>query len=1074
MRIAHRLRPVLVVGALAVLVLSMLTATGFRPLSVPSTGASPGHVASPAPSVPSHVAPAGAPVASGPGTFFTNTLLPLPAPAVRTCLITPPPKSLCPYAYMLNDTNNPTTNYTSGGVLGVAYTSVTNASPCLGVRNYTQTMVTFVRSINNGATWSAPLTLGEPNCLVASKYPSAWEPALTSLSNGTLVMAYVEYNTSFLVPYLYAYLPPVSQLVVTESYTGGVTWTPPVALNQSSDPSLVGISFPHLRPAITAFGSTIYLSWMTMQLPQFGPSSGSPSEVSMLISTTGGHAWSPVLALTSSPSGSYTNYSNPALIATTGGNVFLAYTSTITYHTMLDSCVPFYLPPFDSDCYYNSKFGGYAEYDALMGGSIQVLNSTDDFTSWNQTQAASIAGSSPYAPNGYSLVGPFGLTAPSLAWNNLYHELYLGYVDLANATNGHGWYPDAFVVTTTNYGTNWTVSVNATRSVFNPNATLGANNTGQTDESQFGVFGLSLAVTPSNTLEMMALLHNSSLCYGPECGYFEEVVTTSSDNATTFAPAYALSGTLNADANAWIGEYGSALAANGHLWFAWAQATCPALPSPCSSYGGTPQPQSQVTISTPFSGVGATATFTAAGLNSSTLWEVDLMGNVRVGSGTTPLVVTGVPTGVNITWTLPGANNTTTLRMYVVGQSVFPTAVLSGNLADTVSYHEYAPFSVWITPGIYANPKLYLPGCQYNYSYPGSYIDEYINCVSTVITPWTPGTTTWVPVGVGVNLGVMTVDILHNYCLNYAINKVYPSVFCVVSITNLSFLSWTGVGPGSVSSSLQNITVTPLGPVNETANFFNTAGCGGYYDSYMGHVYEVPSCGNLTTSLSFQERGLPVGTNWGVSLAGPNGYQHSQFSTTPTTLFQALNLATLYTISAWTIPTANPNQFWVPTVLIGGSIVTPTFTPVIVNYTLESLSNLVFNLTVQENGLPNGATWSFSVATTGTNSTYGTSSPWKALSLEAGQVYNVSAGFLAGTSGEGYAITGVSYGVDTINGTSFENVSLPASLNLTGIANVTFWYAPAWWLTVSATAHGSATPKNEWVLNASGVLLTAT
>ncbi|MCI4363942.1 MAG: hypothetical protein L3K13_06555, partial [Thermoplasmata archaeon] len=47
-------------------------------------------------------------------------------------------------------------------------------------------------------------------------------------------------------------------------------------------------------------------------------------------------------------------------------------------------------------------------------------------------------------------------------------------------------------------------------------------------------------------------------------------------------------------------------------------------------------------------------------------------------------------------------------------------------------------------------------------------------------------------------------------------------------------------------------------------------------------------------------------------------------------------------------------------------------------------------------------------------------------------------------------------------------------LNLTGIANVTFWYAPAWWLTVSATAHGSATPKNEWVLNASGVLLTAT
>ncbi|MGI0156187.1 MAG: InlB B-repeat-containing protein, partial [Thermoplasmata archaeon] len=199
-------------------------------------------------------------------------------------------------------------------------------------------------------------------------------------------------------------------------------------------------------------------------------------------------------------------------------------------------------------------------------------------------------------------------------------------------------------------------------------------------------------------------------------------------------------------------------------------------------------------------------------------------------------------------------------------------------------------------------------------------------------------------------------------------------------------------------------------------------------------------------------------------------------STTASLTFKKLVVATYLSIDAWTIPTSNPNQFWVGNVSVGAGVVPPTSTPVQVNYTLESLSGLSFGLTVQEQGLPSAMGWSYTVGEGTSNTTFGSVSSTNLLSLEAGTDYAVSAGFVSGQAGEGYEVVGVSYFVDTVNGTAYDNVSVNniAVFNLTGATNVTFWYAQAWWITEIAGANGMVSPGSKWTLNASSLLISAT
>ncbi|HEV2230887.1 MAG TPA: sialidase family protein, partial [Thermoplasmata archaeon] len=320
-----------VLAILGVFLLSSVLVAGLGTISPASTGAhssvsSFGGLPSSGRSV---VTPAAGPVLSGPGEFFTSSAFPLVPFANRTCVASILPGGACPATKHANVTNDLAMNYTSGGTLAVAYTTMTNESPCDQgiVENYSQSNIAFLTSSDNGATWSSVQVLGNADCKSATTYPSSWEPTLTSLSNGTLVLAYVEYNTSVLVPFLNSYAPPVTQLVVTESYNNGGSWSTQQVVNVSSDPSLL-VTFPAMRPSIAAFGNTIYLTWMSMQVSANGANPGASSQVSLLVSSNGGKSWSPTLPMTTSP---YTNSGNPEVLVNPAGRAFLAYSSSLPY-----------------------------------------------------------------------------------------------------------------------------------------------------------------------------------------------------------------------------------------------------------------------------------------------------------------------------------------------------------------------------------------------------------------------------------------------------------------------------------------------------------------------------------------------------------------------------------------------------------------------------------------------------------------------------------------------------------------------------------------------------------------------
>lgn len=1042
-----------VLAILGVFLLSSVLVAGLGAISPSSTGAhsSIGSFGGQT-SGRSPVTAAAGPVLSGPGEFFTSSAFPLASFADRTCTASILPGGSCPAKDHANVTNDLSMNYTSHGVLAVAYTTLTNESPCDAslVENYSQSNIAFLTSSDSGATWSSVQYLGNADCQSAATYPSSWEPTLTSLSNGTLVLAYVEFNTSQMVPFLSASAPPVTQLVVTESYTNGATWTPQQVVNVSSDPSLL-VTFPAMRPSIAASGSTIYLTWMSMQVSASGANPGADSEVSLLVSTNGGKSWSPTLPMTSSP---YTNSGNPEVIVNPAGRAFLAYSSSLPY-----------------------------------SGTVYVLSSTNDFTSWT----TGFVGSS--YNGGLTGLGPFGLTSPRMAWNSLYHELYVGYVGgVYSGAPLYSTLPDVYLATSLNNGSSFLSHAASQNAFFQLS---GASSSTGGPYGTMGVYQVELAVTSANNLQMEGLLVNNTLCRSSGCGFKMEVAVNSSNNGTTFTGPFVINGTITLSASGWAGEDTSLLSAGTHLWYGWEQMTCPTSPTTsCSIYQknpGGPLAFTQAMISQRFTGTGTTITFDASGLNSTTPWLVNLMGNVRSGNGTFALSVSGVPTGETVFWAIPGPNISSTVRYYVTSQTTFPPTTLTGALTDDVTFTEYALFSVKATPsniGQAMNPATCLQ-VLFSYNVPGSYFEQETsdNCANYVMSPYSPGTSFWARTGASVNLSISPADFINDVCMfsatpphGFPNPSNYPSfyyVYCTVSTLNYTFLSWQGTGNGSVSSNHLNITVIPYGPVTETANFFQTGSCGGYayWETYTGGSYHYANigCSELTTTFTFAEHGLPKDLAWGVNIGAPNNATAiGGYGTSPGTVsVGGLFMATPYTISPMSIPTADPSMFWVGTSEAGSIIVSPDSNILDVNYTLESIAGTQWTLNVTEEGLPTGATWSYTVTPAGGSAaTYSTASSVDTEFIAGGVNYSVNGTFLPGTTGVGYTVTAVSYSVSNVNATPIINGTAPGDFNITGDTYVVLWYTPVWWVTVEAGSGGTVAPASEWVVN--GTLLTLT
>ncbi|HKV90792.1 MAG TPA: hypothetical protein VJQ43_06325, partial [Thermoplasmata archaeon] len=837
--------PVLALGVALLFALAV-------PLAVPSAsgaGAHPGAGSAPASVVPTaaHLAstPAAGPSATGRGVFFDNHPVPNAPIAQRSC-----PAGAC-----INASNDPSINWTTYGTIAVAYTAWTNASPCAASVRYAQSEVGVVVSTNGGSSWSAPRYLGAPatcSAAVAKAEPSAWQPSLTSLANGTLVLAYIAFNAS--APITSVGFGPVSwtvtsdRLLVSESYDNGTSWTSPSVLNVSDNPSMGASAFTAERPWATASGSRVFVTWMnvTEGLGVAGGIGVGSAAVEMLTSANGGVTWptSPTtLPVRASPGGPAVAI-NPDAVVVPNGPLVVAYTTNLSYHAVFG-------------CQNGTCLGGNWEGDVV---AASTSNNGTSFT------VSTIASSVALAPSRF--LDAFVDPSPQLAYGNASGQLVVTYAAATVLTTclGGSCHPIldpevVFVANSSTSGASWSADHLVIPALW-----------------QLGTFGVSFGYNPgvavdrNGTIDLAFSYDNYSICQpsvsnGVFCGPQQEAFAQSTDNGATFTGPYFVSSNwsqLVTNPTNPDGEYATVVAAGGQLWLAWTLDVCPMwTTSAYSACFPTPPPgyawngsTSQIVLSKLFTGPGISLTFSESGLTAGLSWNVSVMGNDRTASAPTSLVVSGIPSGENLSWIL----NTEVLAHY--GDrfngvpSILPVASFSTSSTISVVYTEQVLLNISTVP---AFPSYVAPAFPFPYCFSGSPATAWNtpNCPSLNYNV-TPGTgPEWLAPGTRVVLNVTPIG--SYYCGS--------GVLCFNNIVlNLSFLSWSGVGNGSVNTTSNRTTITVNSPINETANFLMTGWCSVQYSPPAS-----VGCLHSNTTLAFHETGLPNGTAWTVTTTSAFG-----------------------------------------------------------------------------------------------------------------------------------------------------------------------------------------------------------
>ncbi|MCI4323016.1 MAG: hypothetical protein L3K03_03190 [Thermoplasmata archaeon] len=411
------------------------------------------------PSVLPFSPPASAP-SSGNGTFWLNS----PLPNVTdddVCMgldwATTPYGPLCGAT---NITNEPSLNLSSNGVLVTAYTAYTNWTPCEAeypwLGNYTFSQIGIATSVNGGASWSSPQYLGNTVCTnatLADDYVNAWQPSVTSLANGTLVVAFVEFNLSLQTGCGSCYLvyPDISasdrtgdanggngpnndfnasQLVVAFSYDNGVAWTAPTPVNTSTiggswcpTGCLASANWIQQRPSLTASGQTIYLTWTNITegwvgsyapvyCTFFGPyyCGSGDSAVQLAVSPDGTADFGPpiqlpvVVAPRDIPLFDASGYpltptqyyvaANPSTLVTPNGTLVVAYMTNLSWNMSLGN-----QQEGTRQCSVSDPLWDFSSCGGFLS-DVVVAQSSDNGSEWTTGVAArSVFDGRDYAPN---------------------------------------------------------------------------------------------------------------------------------------------------------------------------------------------------------------------------------------------------------------------------------------------------------------------------------------------------------------------------------------------------------------------------------------------------------------------------------------------------------------------------------------------------------------------------------------------------------------------------------------------------------------------------------------------------
>lgn len=1041
----------------ALLVVSSLGLFATTATAVPpaSSGAQTAGTAIPPPADPIGLSNNTTVNATGPGTFYSTADLPAASYADETCV-----SGSC---YDL--ANDVATTVTPGGLLVAAYTIFSDQSPCASLRPLSVTNIALVTSSNGGRTWSAIHYLGNSVC-AATGYPDAWEPTLATLANGTLVLAYVEYGLPTGELPLSAWPPTESRLVLTESFDSGTSWTTPQVLN-ISNPSTAppGLQFTPAFPSLATTGNTIYVTWMSLT------TENAIGSIALLVSSNGGAQWSPTIPVATGYQAGYSM--NPQATIGPSGELAIAYTSNITQSS-----------------FWCTEVTCYEYFPAVWVGSVWVATSDSNGTIFNYSQVAANVplGSPSWDPNVNPVsYAPFETPAPQIAYANATGQLFVAFSG-GEPANGSTYcflgadecfVDDLFFYNSSNAGSTWSAGA------INTTVLNAADIDPSTSEANATDSVSSVAIaTWGDEVDLEASVYSGTMCAGTTCGIDTEVVFSTTDNGSSFSVPATVAAAYTPYDEAYAGEYTSVAEINGSPRFFWALDSCPTWTvSPCGSYPGSNGATSQIVVSSYFIGTAsATLSFVATGVTTPANWSVNVLGNVRGGLSNTTLSVSGVPTGIPIYFTVTGIN-TSGIAFYVLPGAISPAspATLAGNLTVTVAYREYVPVKIaYNAPvldgptcdalygGISGCPSFY-PGCE-GIPYGGNYTEA---CFSYYFNPVPPSGVQWLPAGVRDTVGLLPYS---NSCYYPDGGLLYNEVYCWIYVFYLEPLGWAGTGPGSVSTDGLNVSFVPLGPVTETASFFETGFCEYYYYQYPlgtpGYNY-LEGCGNFTGPLTIQEQGLPAGSQWGVTLGGAAG-NGTVTALAGQEIYNGSAALGSGSITPLTVPSNTAGEVYVGTLSIPSPLFLPLNATETVTYHLESVTSLNVPVVVSTLGLPAGLSGNATFTNTGTGLTYNVSADRLGVNVTLpGGDYVVTVSDALTTAGTSYLPLEVYANLALLGGGN-ESGTVPLSFELDGSATIVLAYGAEYWVAVSAGPGGSATPSSQWVAAGSSVELTAT
>jgi hypothetical protein len=1031
-----------------VLLLAIAVPAGAFPLGSsvagPSTSpatATPG-VGAASPTAVSHPASVAA-AANGPGVFFSTQSVPNASLSHLTCY-----GSTC-----VNVSNDPSINWTSSGAIAVAYTAWTNDSPCHAAIPYAQSEIGFVASTNGGTSWSTPRYLGAPtscSSAQATAEPDAWQPSLTSLGNGTLVLVYVAFNSTGPVNYLglgpATYTVTTDRLLLTESYNNGTTWTAPIALNVSDNPGLGAAAFTAERPSAVATGDTVYVAWMNVTaMVGFSGTPVGSSAVQLLVSTNNGTTWpaSPTTLPVVTAHAGISVAMNPNAIVLPSGQLSVAYATNLSYHATYG-------------CQNSTCLAAGWEADVV------VASSTNNGSTFSVATAASGVLVAPmrYAD---SFLDP----SPQLAYGGPSTEIALTFAagEVVTACPGGTCGPvrDSeviYVANSSTAGATWSMAHTVMDGLWS--------------YGPFGTYYLSFAYNPTiaidrnGTVDLAFTYDNYTLCQltltgGEFCGPQQEVFAQSTDYGATFVGPELVStdwSQLYNNPSVPDGEYATTVAAGGQLWIAWSLDACPGWAS--GFYGPFPTPfcYSEVSLSSLVTGPGLTLTFSESGLTPGIPWNVSVMGNARSALAPATLSVSGVPAGASLEWGFATAISPQYGERFAGSSFSSSPSSYTSSTTISVAYTSQVLVNVGTVPSFPTSIPPYVPDCFTGY--PATAWDDpscatmnYNVTVSPPIGAASGPGSTWVSPGTAYSVDVTPIGAY--YCTVGA-GGCYDN-----NVLNLTFLSWTGTGNGSVNTTANSTTFVANGPVNETANFLLSGYC--YVDYYLVSP-ATSQCLQDNTSLTFHETGLPAGTAWDVSVSSAFG---STTVTNSTPWNPVVGAATIgpATFQVWTVPGAT--GYWVPSTTPLSPVQLPVQGLVDVNFTLDrSLAGLSFPLDVSTSGLPAGLPWSYGLNA----SSYAVASGNSTVTTAPAGSYTVGGSPVEEPNGTEWVVTGVDARSDVVNRSGWSNTSAPGTVTVHGPAVVVLVYSPRYWLDVVATTGGAAGPSDAYYVPGASATLS--